>query len=201
MGKQFKLIVLVCLAISAVSIFYILNAGNKTPQETPKYPLPEAAAKPEPENSVTSPDGKWTIAMKTEKGKENTSFRFAVTGPEASNKEIFVKTLAKGESLSIPLNTFSPDDKYLFLKQTGVNGASYFVFTTEGVSVGKDVQNADFASLFSAKHENYKITDVTGWGGMHLIVFNTDKVSGGTGPSFWYEVPSGAFIQLNNRFN
>jgi len=201
MGKQFKFIVLICLAISAVSIFYIWRSQPREAQETSKFPPPEAAANPEKENMVTSPDGKWKINLKTEKGKEAETFRFFITGPEVANKEIFVKTVATGSSISIPANTFSPDDKYFFLKETTQGGVSYTVFTTSGDPMREGVQNVDFVPLFTTKHENYKITDATGWGGMNLIVFNTDKAEGGMGPSFWYEVPSGAFILLNNRFN
>lgn len=199
MGNRFKFFILICLAVSALGVFYLLKPRPQP--EIVKYPAPEAAANPKLGTTVTSPDGKWAVTMKEEKGKETVSYRFFVTGPDVSNKELFAKALPVGSSMSIPANTFSPDDKYLFLKETGLGETSYLVFKTSGDVMSADEQNVDFAPLFTAKHENYKITEATGWGGMNLIVFNTDKASGGVGPSFWYEVPSGAFIQLSNRFN
>lgn len=201
MGKLFKFIILACLAVSVLSIFYIFRLPEPLPEEAPKYFLPEVAASVEKTAATTSPDGKWVLTMKSEKGKESESFRFLISGPDVSSKEIFTKTLAPGSSLSVPANTFSPDDKYFFLKEVTPLGTGYLVFTTSGGPIRGGSQSLDFAPLFSAKYGNYEITDATGWGGVNLIVFNTDKIGGGPGPSFWFEVPSGAFIQLANRFD
>ena len=59
----------------------------------------------------------------------------------------------------------------------------------------------EFAELFESKYPEYKITAVTGWGGLNLIVINTDKIDGGTGPSFWFDLSGHSFIRLSNRFN
>lgn len=201
MGNRFKFIILACLALSAISIFYLLRPKAPSQPEVVKYPAPEAKANLKVQSMVSSPDGKWILTVKEDKSKDSVSFRFEITGPDISRKEIFSKLLPVGSTLSIPANTFSPDDKYFFLKETGANGTSYLVFTTSGEPIAEDVQNFEFAGMFAQKHENYKITDATGWGGVNLIVFNTDKAAGGAGPSFWFEVPSTAFIQLSNRFN
>jgi len=140
--------------------------------------------------------------MKEQRGKDSNTYGFAVTNTQNNTqKEIYSVNLPSGDTLSIPLNTFSPDDKYVFLKQTGTDGLSYFALTVSGEPITKDSQTADFSSQFAAKYQNYKITDATGWGGMNLIVFNTDKSTGGQGPSFWYDVPSHSIIQLSTRFN
>src|SRR3972149_5869304 len=58
--------------------------------------------------------------------------------------------------------------------------------TTSGEPLSQDSETIEFAELFETKYPDYKITAVTGWGGINLIVFNTDKINGGTGPSFWF---------------
>lgn len=191
------LLILVCLVVSAVSVFYILKANQKNVSvntQRPSYAPPVADASQIASNIVEAADGKKQLMVKEVKNKEGVTYTFTVlTVADGSSKEVFRKTVPVGTTLSIPANTFSPDDKYFFLKETSPTGDDYFVPLED--------QILDLSALFPEKHPKYKITDVTGWGGMNLIVFNTDKVEGGTGPSFWFEVPSKAFIQLNNRFN
>jgi hypothetical protein len=79
--------------------------------------------------------------------------------------------------------------------------ASYFVLSTTVSPNSLNTPIAEITELFIAKFPDYKITDVTGWGGVNLIIFNTEKASGGTGPSFWFEVPGGGFIRLSTKFN
>jgi|GEM_PF-2404602 len=201
-NRQSKLIIAACFIISAMSVGYVLwGRAQKNPVQT-NFPPPFAAATEPSGNVVTSPDGKWTLTSKETKHKDSTSYSFkAMNTKDGTQKEIYTAELSTGETLTIPLNTFSPDDKYVFLMQTATSGSAYFALTVSGDPIAKDAQTIDFSSLFAAKYSNYKITDATGWGGMNLIVFNTDKATGGQGPSFWFDVPSHSIIQLSNRFN
>ena len=204
MDKHPKLIGLICLLISAVSVFFVLSSlrQKQDVSQKPSYPPPMAIANQAYSSVVGSPDGKWNLTMKEVKNKEGKTYTFSIVDESNGNsKEIYTKTVSTEATMSIPLNTFSPDDKYVFVKEVGPTDTSYFVMTTTGVEIAKDTQTFEIVSLFAEKHPNYKIIDATGWGGMNLIVFNTDKVSGGIGPSFWFEVPSKSFIQLSNRFN
>ncbi len=197
----FRIIIPVCLVISAVSVFYILRFGRQG-QERPSYAPPVANAEPSYLTTAESPDGKIMLTMKEEKGSGTVTYTFLISSQsDGIQKEIFTKTVPTGTGLSIPHNSFSPDNKYLFLKETASGQTSYLVLSAAGAPVAQNAQTFDISSLFTDKHSDYKITDVTGWGGVNLIVFNTDKSDGGQGPSFWFEVPSGAFIQLSNRFN
>jgi hypothetical protein len=132
--------------------------------------------------------------MRQEKGSGAVTYKFVVKDEESGvQKEIFTKTEAAGVTLSIPDNTFSSDNKYVFLKETSASGVIYLVLA--------DTQTFDVSSLFTAKYPNYVITDATGWAGPTLLIINTDKASGGIGPSFWFDVASNSFIQLSSRFN
>ncbi len=190
-----KFIILACFVISAASVFYILKANqNVGSSQRPSYAPPVAIAESPVSTTIDSPDGKKKLTVKEEKGKETKTYTFSVLDLATGfYKDIFNKTVPTATTLSIPLNTFSPDDKYIFLKETSGDTFTYFV-PLEG-------QTLDILSMFAEKHPDYKITDVTGWGGMTLIVVNTDKKDGGQGPSFWFDVTSKSFIQLNNRFN
>ena len=208
---QSSLIILACLVISVVAMTFILLTRGQQPKvpafvtsvigET-SYALPAAKANASQETTVGSPDGKLALKMTEEKGKENVTYVFSILNSgDGSQKEIFRKTVPTSSTMVIPLNTFSPDDRYLFLKEADAGGTSYLVLSVSGAALTKNSQTLEIVSLFNAKYPNYKITDATGWGGVNLVVFNTDKSSGGQGPSFWFEAPGGGFIQLGTRFN
>ena len=187
-NRNSKIIILACFAISAVSVYFILNSRQKGDNlsfesQKPSYAPPVAIAESPKSTTIEAPDGKDKLIMKEEKNKENITYTFT------TSRQVFTKTVPIGTEISIPFNTFSPDNKYFFLKE----GDNYFVPLED--------QILDISGLFAAKYPDYKITDVTGWGGMNLIVVNTDKASGGIGPSFWFEVPSQTFIPLSIRFN
>ncbi len=192
-----KLLILVCLTISVVSVFYILHNQETQSQKylpstshEPAYAPPMAIATSPQETTIEAPDGKNKLIMKEEKGKETTTYTFSIQDKMSwVSKEVFTKTVPLGTYISIPFNTFSPDNKYIFLQE----GNTYFVPLKDGV--------LDINSLFAAKHPDYTIADVTGWGGMTLLVVNTNKVNGDQGPSFWFDVTSKSFIQLSSHFN
>jgi hypothetical protein len=177
-----KILITVSFLLAALIVFFPVRS------KTPPSPVSPVVKAEEPKQTVViSPDGKVSLKMREEKGENEIIYTFS------SANINFTKNVPLGSTMSIPLNTFSPDNKYVFVKETGPFGDKYYVFL--------DNQLVEISSLFYAKHPEYKITDMTGWGGVNLIVFNTDKIEGGTGPSFWFEIPSKSFIQLSNRFN
>jgi hypothetical protein len=133
--------------------------------------------------------------MKTMKKGEETTYSFST-----NEKEIFSAMVGSSTYFSIPSNTWSPDNKYVFLKETTPAGFSFFALSATGDPSTQNEQTANITDLFAAKYPSLKINDATGWGGMNLIVFNTLNTGGSVGPSFWFEMPDHAIIQLANRF-
>jgi hypothetical protein len=212
MEKLPKTAILVFIVLVVIGLVFGFFRGQQ-PKKVPtpglpvtnneaSYALPAAKADVPRETSVGSPDGKWSLKMKEEKGKDETTYIFwTINLADSSQKEIFRKTVPTTTTLEVPLNSFSPDDKYIFLKETGLGEDHYLVLTTSGIPLAEGVLTVEISGLFMAKYPEYVISDVTGWGGVGLIVFNTDKKEGGTGPSFWFEVPALGFIRLSTRFN
>jgi hypothetical protein len=197
--KTLLIIILIAIAgLLAANIFLNKPKNLSISQSQQPQPVQQAEIPPVEASqltSVDSPDGTQTILMKTSKNNGMTTYSFTIGG-----KEIFTDTVDPSISFSIPGNTFSPDNKYVFLKETGPTGSSFFALTASGDSSTQNDQTANITSLFAAKYPNLKIEDATGWGGINLIVFNTLNADGSRGPSFWFEMPSHAIIQLANRF-
>lgn len=198
MAKHLSNIILIIVVFVIGTLAYFAYDNNKVEiQNKVEYKpvnTPKTANAQEPKlTTVGSPDGKMSLTMK-EEGTDNVLYTFLLKDEAAGTvKQIFSKTASDGAALVVPLNTFSPDNKYVFLKET-YGGKNSYILPLNGEEV-------NFSDLFANKYEDFVITDVTGWGGMNLIVINTDKAEGGTGPSFWFDVTTKSFIRLNNRFN
>ena len=195
-GKS-SLLLVISLAVVGGLIFWELK-----PQPIPIQAIAEAEITPNPEQTLfaNSSDGKINLEMKQQKNTDTITWTLTAKKDEEAANTIWWQTLAADNMISIPFNTVSPDNKYMFLKQSGPDKNRYLVLTTSGKSLNSGAQTVEFAELFETKHPEYIITEVTGWGGMNLIVFNTDKVTGGIGPSFWFDLSGKSFILLSNRF-
>jgi hypothetical protein len=101
----------------------------------------------------------------------------------------------------LPFNAFSPDNKYIYVYLKNSVATSYIVLRVDGTPILKEGSDLEISSLFNKKYPTLKITDVTGWAAPTLLIVNTDKVEGGKGPSFWFDVTAHAFIQLSTRFD
>jgi hypothetical protein len=201
--RQSEIIILVCLLISAIIVFFALQPRLQPSGDSSVPVIPVAqASQPVVLTAVGAPDGKFSLNMKQEKGKDATAYTFLMSdGTSGIQKEIYSQMVPTGTTLSIPANTFSSDDKYIFLEETSPTATGYFVLTSSGASITKDIQTLDISGLFMAKYQNYVITDVTGWAGPTLVIVNTNKSDGSLGPSFWFDVSSRGFIELSDRFN
>ncbi len=193
---HYKIPILIFTLVAAIAVILLSQKMQKTESESYTPSLAEAE-EVFLETSVISPDGKMSLNLKKEEVESGIKYTFFVKEMTSGiETEVFYKTVPTGENISIPANTFSPDNKYVFLKEEGVVQANYFVLSVDQSPNSLKILNPlNFSDLFNQKYDNYKITDVTGWGGINLIVVNTN------GPSFWFEVPSKAFIQLSNRFD
>lgn len=195
---HYKALIIACFVISGALIGFGLLSKEQTPKgdmkEVVNYAPPAVKAQGPEVSTLGSPDGKIYLTSKKEKTENGTRYTYLFsTSPDGEKTQIFEKEVPAETTISVPFNTFSPDNKYIFLKESTSEKTTYFV-----VAGGKEL---DISSAFEAKYKDYKITDVTGWGGPSLVVVNADKASGGQGPSFWFEVGNGGFIQLSNRFN
>lgn len=146
-----------------------------------------------------SPDGTKKLNMKKTSKTDGTSdYVFTVTDGSGENgHEIYTATLPTSESFSIPFNTWSPDDKYFFIQK---NGTGALVFPAAGEPVNTDQKYLDTTEIFTDKIKTVTPKLVTGWASYALLIVNTVKEDGGTGPSYWFEVPSKTIIELSSQF-
>ena len=187
--------------ILAAAVIGALLLWLKVPQTAPIQVVTEPSPVPSLVQTAQAADGKISLELNQKQGAETTTWSLTAAQPGAAAKRIWSEALPHDTTVSIPFNAVSPDNKFLFLKQAGPDKTRYLALTTGGEPLAQDSPTVEFAGLFEAKHPDYQITAVTGWGGINLIVFNTDKINGGTGPSFWFDLSGHSFIRLSNRFD
>ena len=152
---------------------------------------------------ISAPDGKYTFSVENKiLDNGNLTQTFSMTNEaDKTTAVIYTKESAKENVITVPYNSFSPDDKYIFLEYPSGGKLIHIVLRTDGLDIKTDNKFVEIESSFSQKNPDYKITEVTGWGGINLIVFNTNNKDGELGPSWWYDVTSFSFILLSTRFN
>jgi hypothetical protein len=164
----------------------VINASVKS------FPETETA-------SQISPDGTKNLLMKITTNSDKTkAVEFTAADESGTNaKTIYTTQVGELETFSIPFNAWSPDDKYVFIVKNG-NGA--LVFRADGKPVAKDQTFFDIPAVFGDKVKDNTYKETTGWASNTLLIVNSIKSDGTKGPSYWFEVPSQAIIQLSSQF-
>ena len=169
----------------------------------PLVSLTPTIAKKESIEVVTdvSPDGTSRLMMIKQQKETNTSYSLLASAvTDSQEKPIFSKTIDHVQNWTIPYNTWSPENNYLFLKESTPTGNNYYVFNTNGNLFPDGAQFINVSELFNLKITDYTLTEITGWADPNLLIINTKTKQGQQGPSFWFEIPSRSFIQLSTHF-
>jgi len=147
-------------------------------------------------STVTSLTGEKKLILKNTVHKKEQTQDYALFNADFSDP-IFTKTVSLAEFISIPRNSWAPEEKYVFIEKTNANGQKdYLVFQASGKPFAKGEAYFDVKELFALKKNNYTFKEATGWASPTLLIFTTLKEDGSKGSSFWFEVPSQAFLQL-----
>lgn len=185
---------------SSFAISIMQNSEKITPI---KSPIPTATPAPIMETfSQISPDGTKMVTMKSVTNKDiSKTYTFTTSDSDNTNQQsIYTTILPSNESLSIPFNTWSPDNKYVFLQHNMPSGSEAIVMNANGQPIVEGEQYFNVTTLFAGKSTGNVYQETTGWASETLLIVNTTRQEGTKGPSYWFEVPSKAIIQLSTEF-
>lgn len=211
MEKRRKLFFTVFLLVGTILTVALVIVGsvkvqNGTPENqsyayvkpTPTIMVPEKPSQYE----VLSPDGKYLLTMETLKNDESIKQSFSVKAVEDDTSvKIFDRKSSLNDPVTIPYNSFSPNNKYIMLLINDTEKLTHIVLRTDGKDITEGQKYAEIEKNFYGKYSDFDITDVTGWGGYSLVVVNTNNKDGKVGPSFWFDLSNLSFIHLSTRFN
>lgn len=199
--SKYLILILLIIAIAAGLTAYFAGSNQPKIANIPKF-IPETTPAPAKPTLVVAPDGKKTLSMRLGKTENGATQTFAMAEKDSDSfNNVFSKTVADGATITIPFNTFSPDDKYFFLKETNGTAQNYFVLASSGSPVATDSQTISVSDLFAKKITDYDLKEVTGWAAPTLLVINTTTKDGNIGPSFWFDMSTKSFIRLSSIFH
>ena len=162
-------------------------------QPTPT-PTPQSSTWTKQTNSVDSPDSSKSLVLeKTTYAGENNYSLYSLNKEDNFKTFLFSKKTEETYDISIPFNTWSPDNRYVFIKEPR---KTFLVWDTKA-----EEESLNVSELFQEKYEDLILADVTGWAAPDLLIVNTKTEGGDIGPSIWFDVNSESFIQLSTRFN
>lgn len=194
-----KILVLLVLVAVVLSTPYLLArykafnyAYGQAPIAEPKASSPPSS---DTKEDILAPNGKATLTL-----NKKVSGNQAVYTLTTDEGLYFNKTMTDGNNLTVPFNTWSPDNKYIFIKESKNGQSDYLVLSSQGKSMGGG-QVISVSDYFKEKLSDYVLDEVTGWAADNLLVVNANNSDGTQGPSFWFDLSNNSFIRLSNRFN
>lgn len=193
--------------VAAVSLFFVYKNNHQSQfnvaSSIPSVQVPvEAVAPKVTVSSQISPDGTKKVIMKITENSDNTStYDFSTADGNGGNElHIFTQILTATESATIPFNAWAPDNKLFFINKTMGANKSVFVFKATGATFSGGETFLDATDSFTKANTGNNFDVATGWASETLIIINTTKPDNTKGPSYWFEVPSKAVIQLSTEF-
>lgn len=208
---QIELDMVLLLVAASVGIVFAMYYNNKSKisssfsvpvmQDFQKQLATPAPAPKVETSSQESPDGTKILTMTVT--TKDTSKTYAFTTSDAANtnqQSIYSITLSGKESMSVPFNTWSPDNKYVFLIHNTTTGSEALVMKDNAQPFAEGEQYFNVTTLFTAKNTGNTYQETTGWASETLLIVNTTLQNGSKGSSYWFEVPSKAIIQLSTEF-
>lgn len=182
-------IILSCFIIG-LGLFQLLIKSNRSAVLSIEPPIvPISTPKPVVLSQI-SPDGTHTVSLNTV--SDSTEIMI-------NNEVVVQRPVEVGIDLEIPFNTWSPDDKYFFLREKSEQGDEYLVMAASGKHFADDSPSLKVKELFAVFHPEATIVDATGWAAPTLLILNA-KSGTETKMSFWFDISTHQFIRLSNYF-
>ncbi len=200
MIKVFVLLLCIPLGVFLLMLYQKPNVQ----QENLLNPLPQnkpfLSVTPNPiqETEVHTIDGTMKVLMEKRTTKENAQiYTFLVSDISGKNKRtLFTKTASVSSTMILSPNSWSPDGKYLFIRENNKDSFTIFVFKASGNAFLEGQQYIDVVPLFTKRKTTDRVSDVTGWDAPGLLHVKTVLDSNVKGPSYWFDISSQVFLQL-----
>lgn len=185
------------IILAFVGVLFLTNYEKLTSsnQQNPVLINPVSPTPTIQNTEVHSADGEMNLIMQTQKqSDDSTTYSFFTSDISGKNKKlIFEKTVADGVSMEISQNSWSPDNKYVFLKENKSGSFNFFVFNASGENFSSSEKYIDIMPLFIESKIKHEMKDITGWDSPTLLHVVT------SGPSYWFDVTTKAFLRLARR--
>lgn len=153
------------------------------------------------EQSQIAPDGKFTLWLSLRSvSQAETQYQLFVEDVQTSERNlVYTENFTDESKFFIPFNTWSPGNKFFFIKQVRADGEHFLVFNADGTAFEQGPY-LDITNFYKEAEIDFDLDDVTGWAAPTLLLVLTINKDMEKGPSYWFEVPSKKFIRLSTQF-
>lgn len=185
-----KLLILLVFLIGLTFVLFRLQGGTTKTIETP---IVQSQTQTTTENrEVGSADGSMKLKMFiTKSSSGSATYSFSTTNQTGKTLPFFEKTTKFEETMSLPANSWSPNNKYFFIEDKNGYLTDYLVFKASGESFMAEEKYLNATVLFNQKVKDYNLKSITGWDDPVLMSVRTVN-----GPHFWFDITTQSFIQL-----
>ncbi len=151
--------------------------------------------------SQISPDGTKELYLTTTSNPDGTKdYVLTSENADGSNKQTVYTASESASVISIPFDTWSPDDKYVFVIRTFDNQTNALAMREDGQPITTNQHYINITKLFSAQNTNFTYDQTTGWASDNLLIINTKAAAGTQGTSYWFDVTNESFTPLATKF-
>lgn len=211
-SQTLEIFIFLCLAAAMgfIFAFYNFNKSNQpTSIELPvvnsfQYisPTPTVTVAPKPQiSSQISPDGEEKITLTVTKNNDlSKTYTFVTSKADDTDPHTVYTATYNNDSMSIPFNTWSPDNKYVFINLNKSENSDAIVMRADGDPITSTEATISAALTFKARNIPNLYEETTGWASDILLIVNTKKPDTGEKRSYWLEIPSKAIIPLSTQF-
>lgn len=184
--------------VTATKVVSLPSAPN--PVQT--SPSPTTQTNKVVEEQGISPDGTKTLIMRTQPATASSSAHafYVISKANPTEQFIFSLTTPTQTPLTIPFNTWSPDNHYFFVQEHDPLEVHNFAFKADASLFPGQQPFLDVTSLFDQKKTGFQLGEVTGWAAPTLLIINAKKDDGKAGPSYWFDVTSKSLTRLSTTF-
>ncbi len=148
-------------------------------------------------SEVHSPNGDMNLIMEKTVDLDSITYNFYTDSiPSEEQVLIYEKTVGSGDSFELSPNAWSPDNRYLYIKEVTPEGNDYIVLRGDGDAIVDGEEFMSVAPFFENKETGFEMNEVTGWASNTLLYITSKSPIGEQGPLYWFEVPAGSIIRL-----
>jgi len=146
---------------------------------------------------ATNSDGSLRLVGERNVMGERASYSFKVLDSQNNSSLLLFDTVADpGQTFTIPFNSWSSDNKHLFIQKNDLNGKDYYVFKADGSLFSDEKKYLEVGEYWKLSKNMDVIDHVSGWAGGDLLVSYTTRPDGTGSSAYWFVVGSRKFMQV-----
>lgn len=193
--KAIRLVGVIVVLIVAIVVFKGSKTGNV--DDRAKAMEVKEVSSLTKLNEATNSDGSKRLAGTSEITDVGVKYKF-VTSDEKKNEKtlLFESLLNKESSVVIPYNSWSSDEKHVFLEAKTGPGKNYYVFNADGSNFKDGIKFLDVMDYWEKSGIDKRVDHVSGWAGPGLLVVYTTNLDGSDSFAYWFVVDTRRFMNV-----